>query len=335
MGFGNNPGVAFSFGHTWEAMGFTGGAQVGLTFGAIGFLWVYIAGMILINWGVRRNKTALFKGFHQLPPSVLTGIVGRGEEKKEAGKLVTSSEAVETLAFQLTLVGSVFLLSYYALSGITGALEKMGDVGHDLASLIGGFGFIFGILLALLLRWIMDRLKIDHVIDQGMMTRLGGTFIDYMIAAAVAAISLEMIRAYWLEIAVLSTLGGLATLALVLILVKRMQMDYHFERTVASFGLLAGTVASGLALLRGIDPHFETPVAEDLVYAGGLALFTGIPILLLANIPAVAYAAGRSVPALLQTMGLVALYLVILYAGWKTYQVLFLRRQNREKDLQA
>lgn len=335
MGFGNNPGVAYSFGHTWEAMGFVGGAQVGLTFGAIGFLWAYIAGMIVINWGVRRNKTALFKGYDQLPRSVFTGIVGRDEAKKEAGKLVTSAEAVETLAFQLALVGTVFLLAYYTLSTITGALEGLGDLGHNLASLIGGFGYIFGILLALLLRWIMELLKIDYVIDHGLMTRLGGTFIDYMIAAAIAAISLEMIRAYWLEIAVLSTLGGLATLALTFFLVKRMHLDYHFERTISSFGLLAGTVASGLALLRVVDPHFETPVAEDLVYAGGLALFFGIPILLLANMPALAYASGQSVAALIQTMGWVAAYMVALFVGWKIYQVIYMRRRKKEAEMQA
>lgn len=329
MGFGNNPGVAYSFGHTWEQMGFTAGAQVGLTFGALGFLWAYIVGMIIINWGVRRNRTSLFKGFDQIPASVFSGIVGRNEQKKEAGKLVTSSEAVESLAFHLALVGAVFLLAYYTLRTIIGSLEGLGEMGHNLASLVGGFGYLAGILLALLIRSIINALRIDHVIDTGLMTRLGGTFIDYMIAASVAAISLEMIRAYWMEIAVLSTLGGLATLALVLFLVKRMHLDYHFERMLASFGLLTGTVASGLALLRVVDPHFETPVAEDLVYAGGLAMVTGLPILLIANMPAIGYVAGRTIPSLIQTLVYVAVYMVVLYAGWMIYRALFLRRLQK------
>lgn len=328
MGFGNNPGVAYSFGLNWEGMGFIGGAQVGLTFGALGFVWAYILGMILINWGVRRNKTAIFKGYDQIPPSVFRGIVKPGEEKKSAGMLVTAQEAIESLALQLALVGTVLLLAYLFLSNFLAFLEGFGDFGENLSALIGGFGYIFGILFALVARWIMEKIKVDYVIDHGLMTRLGGTFIDFMITAAITAISLEMIRLYWLEIIMLSTLGGLVTLAVVFFLVNRMQMDYKFERLVSSFGLVTGTVASGLALLRVLDPHFETPVAEDLVYAGGVALFTAIPILLMANMPAIGYVAGRTIPAALETIGLVFVYLIALTAFWFIYRAIFIRRMK-------
>jgi len=326
MGFGNNPGVAYSFGLNWETMGFIGGSQVGLTFGALGFIWAYIIGMVIINWGVRRNKATLFKGYDQIPPSVFRGIVRPGEEKKEAGRLVTAQEAIESMALQLALVGMVLLVAYLFLSNLLGLLGRFGELGENLSALIGGFGYIFGILFALVIRWIMEKIKIEYIIDHGLMTRLGGTFIDFMITAAITAISLEMIRLYWLEIALLSTIGGFVTLVFVSFLVNRMQMDYKFERMVSSFGLVTGTVASGLALLRVLDPHFETPVAEDLVYAGGVALFTAIPILLLANMPAIGYAAGRTVPAVLETIGLVFVYLVALFLFWIVYRAIYLRR---------
>lgn len=326
MGFGNNPGVAYSFGLNWESMGFVGGAQVGLTFGALGFIWAYIIGMVVINWGVRRNMATLFKGYDQIPPSVFRGIVRPGEDKKEAGLLVTAQEAIESMALQLSLVGAVLLIAYIFLSNFLVFLEGFGDIGHNLAALIGGFGYIFGILFALVIRWVIEKLKIEYIIDHGLMTRLGGTFIDFMITAAITAISLEMIRLYWLEITMLSTIGGFVTLALVYFLVNRMQMDYKFERMVSSFGLVTGTVASGLALLRVLDPHFETPVAEDLVYAGGVALFTAIPILLMANMPAIGYVAGRTVPAALETIAFVFVYLLALTAFWFIYRAIYLRR---------
>lgn len=326
MGFGNNPGVAYSFGLNWENMGFVGGAQVGLTFGALGFIWAYILGMVIINWGVRRNKATIFKSYDQIPQSVFRGIVKPGEEKKSAGMLVTAQEAIESLALQVALIGTVLLVAYLFLSNFLGFLEGFGEFGQNLSALIGGFGYIFGILFALLTRWVMEKIKVDYVIDHGLMTRLGGTFIDFMITAAITAISLEMIRLYWLEIFILSTLGGLVTLIAVYLLVNKMQMDYKFERMVSSFGLVTGTVASGLALLRVLDPHFETPVAEDLVYAGGVALFTAIPILLMANMPALGYVAGRSVPAALETIGFVFVYLAALTIFWLVYRAIFLRR---------
>ena len=332
MGYGNNPGVAYSFGLNWESMGFVGGAQVGLTFGALGFIWAYIIGMVIINWGVRNNKATLFKGFDQIPPSVFRGVVKPGEEKKSAGSLVTAQEAIESMALQLALVGTVLLVAYLFLSNFLAFLEGFGEFGHNLAALIGGFGYIFGILFALLIRWAMEKIKVDYVIDHGLMTRLGGTFIDFMITAAITAISLEMIRIYLVEIALLSTIGGLVTLAVVYFLVNKMQMDYKFERMVSSFGLVTGTVASGLALLRVLDPHFETPVAEDLVYAGGVALFTAIPILLMANMPAIGYVAGRTIPAIFETMIYVLVYLAALTIFWLIYRAIYMRRLKAAEE---
>jgi len=332
MGFGNNPGVAYSFGLNWESMGFVGGSQVGLTFGALGFIWAYIIGMVIINWGVRNNKATLFKGFDQIPPSVFRGVVKPGEEKKSAGSLVTAQEAIESMALQLALVGTVLLVAYLFLSNFLAFLEGFGEFGHNLAALIGGFGYIFGILFALLIRWAMEKIKVDYVIDHGLMTRLGGTFIDFMITAAITAISLEMIRLYLVEIALLSTIGGLVTLAVVYFLVNKMQMDYKFERMVSSFGLVTGTVASGLALLRVLDPHFETPVAEDLVYAGGVALFTAIPILLMANMPAIGYVAGRTIPAIFETIIYVLVYLAALTIFWLIYRAIYMRRLKAAEE---
>jgi len=332
MGFGNNPGVAYSFGLNWESMGFVGGAQVGLTFGALGFIWAYIIGMVIINWGVRNNKATLFKGFDQIPPSVFRGVVKPGEEKKSAGSLVTAQEAIESMALQLALVGTVLLVAYLFLSNFLAFLEGFGEFGHNLAALIGGFGYIFGILFALLIRWAMEKIKVDYVIDHGLMTRLGGTFIDFMITAAITAISLEMIRLYLVEIALLSTIGGLVTLVVVYFLVNKMQMDYKFERMVSSFGLVTGTVASGLALLRVLDPHFETPVAEDLVYAGGVALFTAIPILLMANMPAIGYVAGRTIPAIFETLIYVLVYLAALTIFWLIYRAIYMRRLKAAEE---
>jgi len=84
--------------------------------------------------------------------------------------------------------------------------------------------------------------------------------------------------------------------------------------------------------LRVLDPHFETPVAEDLVYAGGVALFTAIPILLMANMPAMGYMAGRTIPAALETIGLVLAYLAGLTIFWFVYRAIYLRRLKSAGD---
>ncbi|MGM0402440.1 MAG: hypothetical protein ACQEQN_01850 [Thermodesulfobacteriota bacterium] len=329
MGFGQNPGVAYSLGKTWEGMGFVGGGQVGLAFAALGFLFAYGFGIVLINWGVRRNKTVLFKGYDQIPPSVFSGIVGRREKKKEAGRLTTASEAIDTLTLQVALIGLVFLVTYLFITTVTGALAGLGDAGKDFASLIGGFAFVFGAIFAVFAHLLLRRLRIDHIVDRGLMTRLSGLFIDFMVCAAISAISFTMIRAYWKEILILAAVGGLVTLVLVNVLSNRMHIDHKFERMLASFGLVTGTVSSGLALLRVVDADFETPVAEDLVYAGGMALFFALPLLLVANVPALGYP-DQSIDTIIRALIFIAAYIIILFLLWKLYQIIYIRRGKKQ-----
>ncbi len=322
MGFANSPGVAYSLGRSWEQLGFIGGGQIGLTFGAAGFLWAYIVGIIMINWGIRHKKTAYIKSYEQIPRSIFTGVVGRSEQKKEAGKLTTASEAIETLSLQLALVGIVFLATYYTIDTITSLLMMLGETGESLAYLIAGFGYVFGAVIAILVRKIINLISADHLVDEGLMTRIGGAFIDYMIAASIAAISITVILDYWAAIALLSAIGGIATLLWVYTLSYKMHRDYRFERMIATFGTMTGTIASGLALLRIVDPHFKAPVAEDLVYAGGLSLFVGLPILLCANIPVLGYP-DRSVQSLVTAIGILIVYSIVLFAAWKIYNKVF------------
>lgn len=55
LGFELGPGQAYAFGSTWERMGFHGGASVGITMAAIGFLVGSFGGVLLINQGVKRG----------------------------------------------------------------------------------------------------------------------------------------------------------------------------------------------------------------------------------------------------------------------------------------
>ena len=62
------------------------------------------------------------------------------------------------------------------------------------------------------------------------------------------------------------------------------------------FGVSTGTLPTGLALLRVIDPDFETPVALDYMYSSGLTFILAIPFILVINFPAYSYASGDPMP---------------------------------------
>ncbi|HHX50729.1 MAG TPA: hypothetical protein GX711_04760 [Clostridia bacterium] len=334
LGFANSPGVAYSIGTAWEEMGFVGGGQVGLSMGAIGFLVAYIIGIILVNWGIRKNKTYYFKGMDEIPQSVFRGIIKKDEPKVEAGKQNMAPEAMDSLTLHVAVIGTIFLMTYFFLINLTGWIASFGDMGKDLANVIGGFGFLFGVLIAFVVRRILLTTNLDYIVDDGLLSRLGGTFVDLMIMTGITGISFVVIKAYLLEIVLLSAVGTIGVLLTTYYFVDKMQIDYKFERFISLFGMLTGTVASGLALLRIVDPQYDTPVAEDLVYAGGMNLILSLPLLLLINIPAFGYVRGESIKSILLVVGLQATYFLVMFIIWKIYAVSYFKKKDKSKVLE-
>ncbi|HOL14200.1 MAG TPA: hypothetical protein PLD61_07500, partial [Bacillota bacterium] len=83
------------------------------------------------------------------------------------------------------------------------------------------------------------------------------------------------------------------------------------------YGMLTGTISSGILLLREIDPHFRTPAAINLVTGSSFAIFFGAPMLLFIGL------APESDTMLFLTVGMIFVYLLalvafILKAGKKT-----------------
>jgi ESS family glutamate:Na+ symporter len=50
------------------------------------------------------------------------------------------------------------------------------------------------------------------------------------------------------------------------------------------YGMMTGTISSGVLLLREIDPLFKTPAANNLVTGSGMAVLFGAPMLALIGI---------------------------------------------------
>ena len=81
------------------------------------------------------------------------------------------------------------------------------------------------------------------------------------------------------------------------------------------FGVSTGTLSTGLALLRVVDPDFETPVASDYAYASGITFVLAIPFILSINLPVRAFESGdmRYFWLALAVAGAYLLFVIISY----------------------
>jgi ESS family glutamate:Na+ symporter len=321
LGFGMGPGLAAALGGGWDdtliKLGYEapGAAQIGLTFATIGYLYAFFGGMALIQWGIRTGKSKLITNLDSITNDMRRGVYKDGKPPI-AGKLPLTTEAIEPLAFQLSLIGLVYLATWLIVKWLTGVMTAGNDqLLVQLANTVWSFHFVVGLLLSLIVRKILDMTGRGYVIDKGLMNRGMGVFLDFLIMGAVAAISLKIVLQNWEAILIMSLLAGPATGFMLYYVTRRAFDDYHFERFIELWGEMTGTINSALVLLRVTDPEFETPVAEDAVYGGGISLFLGLPLLFTLNIPIAIY--ENAIEGYWVTLGILIGYGILLWIVWR------------------
>ncbi len=277
LGFNEGPGQALSIGKTWEAVGFANAATIGLTFAATGYFFAFFVGIPLVNYGIRKGWATF--GSAQLPRDFVVGILREDGQKKTAGSLTIHPGNADTLAFQAALVGLVYGVTYAVVKLLGSVLSP------DVATLLWGFFFFFGLGVALIVKWLMKLTGTGYLADPGIQRRITGWSVDYLIIATVAAIQLKIVWDYILPISLIAVTNGVLTTLLVILFGKKLDA-FGLERSAAIFGTVTGTVSCGLLLLRIVDPEFKTPVAFEIAVmnifvlpiVGGCTLLVNAPL---------------------------------------------------------
>lgn len=228
------------------------------------------------------------------------------------------SESIDRITIQLFLIGIVYLTTYLTIRWITTILADLGVYGKTLSDLLWGFNYIVGALYAMLLRVIFDYCKKKKIMVRNypnnyLLQRIAGGSFDFMIVASIAAISISMIKQYMVPLLTVTILGGFATAFYIIYMCKRIYKKYTLEYIAALFGMLTGTISTGLALLREVDPEFKSPVAENLVLGSGVGVFVGLPLMLLLTVPIVGYTTNQPIMYLYTILALVVYQAILSF----------------------
>ncbi|MEZ4627792.1 MAG: hypothetical protein R2912_06815 [Eubacteriales bacterium] len=222
------------------------------------------------------------------------------------------AESLDRFSMQTALVVIVYLATFLSAWGLTSLIGLISPGLSDMLSpILWGFNFIIGAALAMLLRVILKHLRNSKIMTRQyqnnyLLSRISGVAFDLMIVAGIASINIGDLSGLWVPFVLMAVAGGLVTLLYLRWLCKRLYPGYYYEGLTSMYGMLTGTISSGILLLREIDPQFETPAANNLVTASSTGILLGIPMLVFIGM------AAKSDLMLFVTIGIVAVYWLAL-----------------------
>lgn len=273
LGYGQGPGNALTWDINFTEMSemFTGNGSVGLTIASIGFIVASLFGVLYINIFKRKGLIKVREQKHE-EKSILDF-----EEDNE----IPDSESVDKFSIQLGFVFLGYAISFAIMVGL-GALSDFTN------SIAWGFNFIWGVIAATLIKFVLNTLHKKKVIKQKyinnyQMDRISGFAFDIMIVADVAAIEIEDVKRYIWPVIILCAIGALITYIYIRVVSKHCFKGYEHEMFVTNFGTVTGTASNGMILLKEIDPNYETPASNLFVLSQFPAMISVAPLLLLLN----------------------------------------------------
>lgn len=245
-GHGTVGGMAEAFVHfKWEE-----GVALGYTVATVGMVIGIVLGMALIQWAHRRGWVKEVRSFDDRSLAERRGIHVHGK-RPSAGRQTVICDSVDSLAWHVSIVGLAVLIGY----GLHRCIPMKGFPLFPLC-------MIGGVLVELAAKWFKLKLLVDRV----QMERISGAALDFLVVSAVATIRLEVVMAHWLPLVLLCLVGAVWTVGCVLLVAPRIFRDAWFERAIAEFGQATGVTATGLMLLRTVDPENKTPAAMCFGY---------------------------------------------------------------------
>ncbi len=322
VGFEGGHGTAAGLAKTFEANDWAAGKDFALASATAGIISAIIFGMILINWATRRGYTQRRRSPEDVTEYGSLAVIPV-DRRPSAGKLTVSSDAIESFTLHLAIVGLAILIGYLLKQGLWGVEwiinhSKPWTIRQESMAYVLARSFpLFPLCMigGLIVQLFEDHFDKYKLIDVGLMRRIQNTSLDFLVVAAIAMIRVERLTAWLVPFFIIVAAGILWNIFCVTVLARRVLPDAWFERSIAEMGQSMGVTATGLLLLRVVDPNYETPAANAFAYkqilhepfmGGGLWTSMAIPLLVIWG------GIYGGLPVLLIACGAVAVWLVVL-----------------------
>jgi ESS family glutamate:Na+ symporter len=312
IAFEGGHGTAAGMAGTFEKLGFPEGGDLALGLATVGIVSGVIAGTVLADWGRRRH-------FIPAAPVAVEGDAQFQEMAETEDRQTRVKRAallhnllIDPLSLNFGFTGLAVVIGWLilqALASLEAATWGRGDLEIVRAIPLFPMALIGGIVVQL----ILARLDLDALIMRRFQERIAGVALDVVVITALASISLTVIGANLGVFLILSVAGILWNILAFIYLAPRILPTYWFERGIGDMGQSMGVTATGILLIRMVDPENRSGAFESFAYkqlffepiVGG-GLFTA------------------AAPALIQRFGAIAILLLsaALLAFWLFFGIL-------------
>ena len=311
VGFEGGHGTAAGMGPIFADHGWPEGQDLAMTSATFGIMSAIIVGTILVNWAVRRGYAVRHKELAEQIEDDSIAIIPV-DQRPIAGRLTVNSDVIEAFSLHLVAVGLAVGIGMLIKNGLLLIEAQVPYLANN--KLLTSFPlFPLCMIGGLIIQFIELKYDKRQLIDLGLIRRIQNCSLDFLVIAAIAMIQIAAVKAALVPLLILVAAGIAWNVFCVTTLARRILPDAWFERAIAEMGQSMGVTATGLLLLRMVDPDYDTPAADafackQIVHepfmGGGLWTSTAIPLIAI-------YGPGR---IFIVALVVISIWLAI---GWK------------------
>ncbi|MGD1938324.1 MAG: sodium/glutamate symporter [Cyanophyceae cyanobacterium] len=267
IGFEGGHGTAAGMAETLTNLGFEAGGDLALGLATVGIVTGVIAGTALAAWGRKA-------GYLPVEPQD----VEEGDAMKQSWEMkpepaevlqkrrqLTQGLLVDPISLNFGFTAMAVAIGWLLLQFLTfiesltwgaGGFELIGAIPLFPMALVGG----------IIVQVIMEKLGLEALINRQLQERIAGVSLDIVVITALASINLTVIGANLETFVVLAIAGIVWNILAFIYLAPRLLPLYWFERGIGDMGQSMGVTATGILLIRMVDPKSETGAFESFAY---------------------------------------------------------------------
>lgn len=249
--FHGGHGTAAAAGAEFEKLGIQGNMGVGMVLSTFGLIVAMLAGMMVVNYGIRKGWGAYVKKPADQAEYLYGGPLPQ-DQRTSVGKTVVTSISINHLALQFGWL-MVALLIGQTIFGLLGRYIPFFNALPGVLHGIFGGGILWLVLV---------KTGLDCYVDLKTIKMITGFLLEIVVFSAMATLDLEFVSVY--IVPMLIHTGLLCGLSIIVILGLSRKCLAHewFEKSCMAIGAATGNTSTGLALTRALDPDSRSSAGD-------------------------------------------------------------------------